>query len=72
MLQRAAAVEAGLPVGVHRRIAGESIGEMRADSKKLAVDLGFAAPSRERDEGGRFSSSAEMSAQIRRAAGRAA
>ncbi len=64
LLQRMAAQEAGLPERLRGRLAGDTIGALRADAKKLAVDLGYVQP-QARDAGGRFT----MNDEIRRRAG---
>jgi len=60
--------ELGLPPSLHRRIAGASVTEMRADGRRLAADLGVSAPARDRD--GRIAGAGTFSDQIRKAAGR--
>ena len=56
-----------MPEQLRGRLAGDSIASLRADAKKLAVELGY-AEAQPRAAGGRY---ARFSDQIRAAAGRA-
>jgi hypothetical protein len=65
--------EHDIPEALRSRLSGESLGELRADAKALAEQLGIAprAPARQRDEAGRFASASSggMSRLIRQQAG---
>jgi hypothetical protein len=67
--------EHDIPEAIRPRLVGESVSELRADAAALAKQLGIAPqePARERDEAGRFASTASgtMNRIIREAAGRA-
>jgi hypothetical protein len=67
-LQQLAGDDIGIPASLHGRLRGDSLGELKADARRLADELGIGQP--DRDEHGRFVG--DMNARIRRAAGRAA
>ena len=58
---------AGLPAGLHSRLTGDTVAELRTDAAKLAKQLGLRGA--ERDATGKFASR-DVNAAIRAAAGR--
>jgi hypothetical protein len=73
--RQAVAREVGIPAQHAHRITGSNVGELRADAKALARELGVVdLTERARDDGGRYTAGEpdgrEMNRLIRQAAGR--